>query len=114
MSKTTVFLVVSDLTGLLSSDIIALSNARNNARADLKGVYVNLEEGATYADLRTSYKDLYSPMKGYGSLRMKDGNEYWALPFTASAEMTVPDPLYAIVLDRAGYLSFGWDIEEIE
>ena len=107
----TKFLIVQDLDGALSLDMIAFINARNNARADLKGIYVNLQEGATYRELREAYIT-YSPIKGFGTLRLKDTAEHWVLPFSGSDELPSVDN--AEILNREEYLLIEWDIEEIE
>jgi hypothetical protein len=106
----TKFLVVEDLDGDISTDMVAFINARNNGRADLRGVYVDLQDGATYRELREAYRG-YSPIKGYGSLRDKDGVEYWILPFASSDEL--PNIDNAQILNKAEYLSFGWTVEEV-
>ena len=107
----TKFLIVQDLNGALSSDMIAFINARNNARADLKGIYVDLQEGTTYRELREAYIG-YSPIKGYGTLKDKDSVEHWVLPFSGSENL--PDVDNAEILNREQYLLIKWDIEEIE
>jgi len=107
----TKFLIVQDLDGALSLDMIAFINARNNARADLKGIYVNLQGGATYRELREAYIT-YSPIKGFGTLRLKDTVEHWVLPFSGSDELPSVDN--AEILNREEYLLIEWDIEEIE
>tara|TARA_R110000744_G_scaffold377299_1_gene492171 strand:+ start:821 stop:1153 length:333 start_codon:yes stop_codon:yes gene_type:complete len=110
MNKTK-FLIVQDLNGALSSEMIAFINARNNSRADLKGVYVDLKERVTYRDLRDAYIG-YSPIKGFGTLRLKDTVQYWILPFEGANKLPIIDN--AEILSREDYLLIKWDIEEIE
>ena len=107
----TKFLIVQDLDGALNSEMIAFINARNNARADLKGIYTDLQEGATYREQRLAYKG-YSPIKGYGTLRKKDSVEYWVLPFEGADELPSVDN--AEILNREQYILIEWDSEEIE
>ena len=107
----TKFLIVQDLDGALNSEMIAFINARNNARADLKGIYVDLQDGATYRELREAYIG-YSPIKGYGTLRDKDSVEHWVLPFSGADELPSVDN--AEILSREEYILIEWDSEEIE
>ena len=107
----TKFLIVQDLNGALNLEMIAFINARNNARADLKGIYVDLQEGATYSELREAYIG-YSPIKGYGTLKDKDSVEYWVLPFEGAESLPSVDN--AEILNREEYLLIEWDSEEIE
>ncbi len=108
-----VFLIVSNMEGVISDSIIDAVNTRNSSRNDLNPVYVPLEYGATYAELKTAYEG-YTPLKGAGYNRTKDGIEYWILPFKSSSDMEAPNPNDAIVTNSEGLNSFGWDVEELE
>lgn len=111
MSNTTVYLVIHDMSGVMSDTVIGMINHRC---ANTKGIdHVDFESGTTYAELRARYKT-YRPIKGAGGERKKDGVIYWVLPFWTAVGMPDPNPLYGVTLSATELNEFGWDVEEIE
>ena len=101
------------MEGVISDSIIDAVNARNSSRKDLNPIYTPLPYGTTYAELKAAYEG-YSPLKGSGYNRTKQGVEYWVLPFKSSDDMETPNPSDAIVTNSEGLNSFGWDVEELD
>lgn len=108
MSKT-VYLVVHDMSGVMSDKVIGMINYRCNNTNGLDHTY--FESGTTYQELKNRYKT-YIPIKGGGEYRLKEGKPYWVLPFWFVEGMPSPDPLYAETLSTTELNNFGWDIEE--
>lgn len=101
MSKT-VYLVQDDLSTEVDAVIITLFNARHVGLGELS-------EGATYQDMKT-LKESLIPIKGAGSIKLKDGVEYWVLPFY---EGGVIPPIEGVeILSSEELKAFGWDIIE--
>ena len=108
---TTVYLAIHDMTGVMSDKVIGMINYRCT---NTKGIdHVPFESGTSYQDLRDRYI-AYSPIKGAGGERKKDGATYWVLPFWTAVGMPDPNPLYGVTLSATELNEFGWDIEEIE
>jgi hypothetical protein len=107
MSKT-VYLVVEDLSTVVDGAIIELFNSRHVGLG-------SLSEGATYADMK-ALKESLVPIKGAGSIKLKDGAEYWVLPFyNAGGDVTLLED-GVFILSATGLKDFGWDVieEDIE
>jgi hypothetical protein len=109
MSNTTVYLVVKNLSGVVDDFIVPLANGRNAGIS----TFTKLNSGDTWGRLKQSFEES-SAEKGRGSeiIRLKDGVEYWILPFTVHPEMAQPAiPEDAFVLDKASYVSYDWDVD---
>ena len=105
MSKT-VYLVVQELSTVVDGAIIELFNSRHVGLG-------SLSEGATYGDMKT-LKESLIPIKGAGSIKLKDGAEYWVLPFyEAGGDVTLLEE-GVFILSAAELKDFGWDIVEEE
>lgn len=106
----TVYLIVKNLDGVVDDFIVPLANERN-ARISS---FTQLEVGDTWGRLKQSFEESAAE-KGRGGeiIRIKDGVEYWVLPFMTHPNMSQPvEPNDAFVLDLATYKAFGWDVEE--
>lgn len=107
MSKT-VYLVVEDLSTEVDVAIIELFNSRHVGLG-------SLSEGDTYGDMKT-LKESLIPIKGAGSIKFKDGAEYWVLPFyNSGGDVTILEN-GIFILSATGLKDFGWDVieEDIE
>lgn len=105
MSKT-VYLVVQELSTVVDGAIIELFNSRHVGLG-------SLSEGATYADMK-ALKESLVPIKGAGGIKVKDGDEYWVLPFyEASGDVSLLEEGVSI-LSATELKDFGWDIVEEE
>ena len=104
MSKT-VYLVQDDLSTEVDLAIIELFNSRHVGLGELS-------EGATYQDMKT-LKESLVPIKGAGSIKLKDGEEYWVLPFYESGKNVRPMSGEVLILSSSDLNSFGWDVEDI-
>jgi len=111
MSNTTVYLVIHDMTGVMSDTVIGMINYRCT---NTKGIdHVPFESGTSYKDLRDRYKT-YKPIKGAGGDRYKNSVKHWVLPFWTAEDMPDPNPLYGVTLTSTELNAFGWDVEEDE
>jgi hypothetical protein len=109
--STTVYLVVHDMSGVMSDTVIGMINYRCNST---KGIdHVDFESGTTYQELRDRY-ETYKPVKGAGGDRVKHGETHWVLPFWYVDGMPNPNPLYAVTLTSLELREFGWDEVEEE
>ena len=113
MSKETVYLVINDMSGVMSDKVIGMINFRNSQNKRLTN-YIPFPNGTNYTELRRKYKEDYYPVKGYGGYRYKEEKQRWCLPFTKADGMPDPDPNYGVILSKSELLSFGWDIEDRE
>lgn len=104
MSNVTVYLVIHDMTGVMSDTVLGMINYRCT---NTKGInHVPFESGTTYADLRARY-ETYKPIKGAGGDRYKDSLPYWVLPFWTAEGMPDPDPAYGVTLSSTELREFG-------
>lgn len=105
MNKT-VYLVVKELSTEVDGAIIELFNSRHIGLG-------SLSEGATYEDMKT-LKESLVPIKGAGGIKVKDGDEYWVLPFyDAGGDVTLLEE-GVFILSAAELKDFGWDVIEEE
>ena len=105
MSKT-VYLVVKELSTVVDGAIIELFNSRHIGLG-------SLSEGATYADMKT-LKESLVPIKGAGEIKVKDGDDYWVLPFyEAGGDVNLLEE-GIFILSAAKLKDFGWDVIEEE